>query len=455
MLPDLTVSYVELYRRGEYNKIPLFNKQLTALRILESKAITEQLYGGAARGGKSWYGCTWQILRRLAYPESYGLIAREEHTKLTDTTLKTFFKVCSFLDLELNKHYKFNGSTSIAEFTNGSHIFFREIKYIPSDPQFDRLGSYDLTDCFLDEAQQIHWKAREILRARLSVLSGKGWKTTPKMLYTCNPSKNWIYKDFYKPSKENRLSSDMSFISSLPKDNPFTDQAYLDNLAKADNITKQRLLFGNFEYDDDPNLLVEYDAILDLFENNHVLPGEGIISADIAMQGRDRFIIGRWSGFRCTIAVDKPKTDGKEVEMDLREEMNGYGIPSTRVVVDSDGLGAYLSGYIKNVKQFHGGSRPYNSLEYANLKAQCAFILAGMINKREIKIICTDSQMEAIKEEITTCLKRDNVYKDQSKKNIISKDLMKQYLGRSPDYLDMLIMRMVFTVQHTVQATWS
>ena len=448
-------TFIELYRRGSYRTLPLFSKQKQAFNILESKPITEQLYGGAARGGKSWYGCTWQIMRRLAFPESYGLIAREEHTKLTDTTLKTFFKVCSFLELERDKDYKFNGSTSIAEFTNGSHIFFREIKYIPSDPEFDRLGSYDLTDCFLDEAQQIHWKAREILRGRLSVLKGKDWHTTPKMLYTCNPAKNWIYKDFYKPSTENKLDKDKSFISSLPGDNPFTEQSYLDNLAKADKVTKQRLLFGNFEYDDDPNLLVEYDAILDLFENNHVQGGIGYISADIAMQGRDKFIVGKWSGFKCTIAVDKPKTDGKEVETDIRKVMNGFNIPSSRVVVDSDGLGAYLEGYIKNVKTFHGGGRPFNSKEYANLKAQCGFILAGMINKREIKVICSEAQQESIKEEITTCLKRDNVYKDQSKKNLITKDRMTEFLGHSPDYLDMLIMRMVFTFQEPIVASWN
>ena len=354
-MKETTQLTVDLFKRRDYDDQPLFSKQLAAFRILESPEITEQLYGGAARGGKSWYGCTWQIMRRLAYPESYGLIAREEHTKLTDTTLKTFFKVCSFLELELGVDYTFNGTSSIAYFNNGSHIFFREIKYTPKDPQFDRIGSYDLTDCFLDEAQQIHWKARSVLRGRLSVLSGKGWNTTPKMLYTCNPAKNWIYKDFYKPSKENTLGKDMSFISSLPGDNPFTEQSYLDNLAKADNITKQRLLFGNFEYDDDPNLLVEYDAILDLFENNHVKGGPGYLSADIAMQGRDKFIVGNWSGLRCTIAVEKPKTDGKEVETDIRNLMNQFAIPSSRVVVDSDGLGAYLSGYIKNVKTFHGG----------------------------------------------------------------------------------------------------
>ncbi len=38
---------------------------------------------------------------------------------------------------------------------------------------------------------------------------------------------------------------------------------------------------------------------------------------------------------------------------------------------------------------------------------------------------------------------------DIEKKKLIKKDLMKEKLGRSPDYLDMLIMRMIFEIKNT------
>jgi hypothetical protein len=60
---------------------------------------------------------------------------------------------------------------------------------MPSDPNYDRLGSYSLTAIGIDEAQEIESKAISVLRGRLSLLEGNGWKTTPKILYTCNPSK--------------------------------------------------------------------------------------------------------------------------------------------------------------------------------------------------------------------------------------------------------------------------
>ena len=78
-------------------RITLFSKQLQAYKILEDSTTTELCYGGAARGAKSWLGCTWQIIRRISMPMSAGLIAREELTKLRDTTILTFFKVLPFV----------------------------------------------------------------------------------------------------------------------------------------------------------------------------------------------------------------------------------------------------------------------------------------------------------------------------------------------------------------------
>ncbi len=158
-------ALLELYRRKDIEGFPFFQKQLTALKYLIDQTTIEVLYGVVLGGGKSWLGCSWQILNRISMPESAGLIAREELTKLTDTTQKTFFKACKFFKLKLGEDYKFNAQKNIITFQNGSEIFFREIKYIPSDQEFDRLGSYDLTDIFWTKLSRLHWKARNVLRA--------------------------------------------------------------------------------------------------------------------------------------------------------------------------------------------------------------------------------------------------------------------------------------------------
>jgi hypothetical protein len=186
-------------------------------------------------------------------------------------------------------------------------------------------------------------------------------------------------------------------VQALLNDNPFISKHYRNNLLTLDENSKARLLYGNWNYDDDPRSLCTFDAIADVFTNN-VTGGAKAISADLAMQGRDRFVIGAWDGLICSIEVDKLKSRGKEIEQDLTATMKKHGIGHSQTVVDSDGMGSYLESYLVGIKEFHGGATPLNLSpndkgqmvsEYMNLKSECGFKLAEVINKREIKIKCT------------------------------------------------------------------
>ena len=428
--------------------VRLFPKQAQAWNYLsaENTEVTEVLYGGGARGGKSAFGCIWQILRRITLPGSVGLVCRERLTNLKDTTLKTMWEMLKMMHLE--GVVKYNEVKCIMTFPNGSEILFRELVFLPRDPEFDRIGSLAITDLFVDEAQQISEKAISVLKGRFSLLNGvradgTRWHTIPKALYTCNPKRNWIYNDFVKPAKEGVLPKHRKFIKALPIDNPYVDQSYIDNLLKADKVTVQRLYFGNFEYDDDPSVLCDYDAINDLFTNDHIKPvGAHSGSADIAGKGHDRFVAGSWVGNVCYIKIDTDYSPGKEVETQLKDMMINDSIPRSLMVVDADGVGSFLESYLNGIKEFHGNGRPIDP-RYANLKAECAYKLAELINKRAIKIVCTQEQRERIMDELGA-LKMADIDNDLKKYDIIKKEVMKIILGHSPDYLDMLIMSMFF-----------
>lgn len=428
--------------------VRLFPKQAQAWNYLseENTEVTEVLYGGGARGGKSAFGCIWQILRRITLPGSVGLVCRERLTNLKDTTLKTMWEMLKMMHLE--GVVKYNEVKCIMTFPNGSEILFRELVFLPRDPEFDRIGSLAITDLFVDEAQQISEKAISVLKGRFSLLNGvradgTRWHTIPKALYTCNPKRNWIYNDFVKPAKEGVLPNHRKFIKALPIDNPYVDQSYIDNLLKADKVTVQRLYFGNFEYDDDPSVLCDYDAINDLFTNDHIKPvGAHSGSADIAGKGHDRFVAGSWVGNVCYIKIDTDYSPGKEVETQLKDMMINDSIPRSLMVVDADGVGSFLESYLNGIKEFHGNGRPIDP-RYANLKAECAYKLAELINKRAIKIVCTQEQRERIMDELGA-LKMADIDNDLKKYDIIKKEVMKIILGHSPDYLDMLIMSMFF-----------
>ncbi len=420
-------------------------KQTQALDLLEDNITEEIVYGGAAGGGKSILGSYFLLKHSFKYPETRWLMGRESLTTLKETTLISFFKVCKIQGLQANVHYKYyDNPKNYISFPNGSIILLKDLGYYPADPDYDELGSLEITGAFIDEAPQVKVKAKNVVKSRIRhMVSHYGLK--PKILYGCNPSKGWLYTEFYKPYKDGNLSIDKQFVPAFVNDNPDIDATYKHNLIKLPKNLKERLLFGNWEYDDDPSVLCDYDAIADCFTNDHAIKGDKNISADLAMQGRDRFVAGYWNGDNVTVEIDKLKATGKSIEVDLKNMMNNKRIGHSQTVVDSDGLGNYLESYLIGIKEFHGGAQANNKDEYANLKSECAYELAAKINKRELKIICTDEQKEIIIEELGV-LKADNVDADERKKKIIKKDKMKELLGHSPDYLDMLIMGMYFKV---------
>ena len=423
----------------------LSKKQTIALDYLEDKTTKELLFGGSAGGGKSFLGVYWVLKSCLKYPSTRWLIGRSKLKTLKETTLNSFFSVAQLQGLLPNTHYKYNSQTSQIKLFNGSEIILKDLYSYPSDPNFDELGSLEITGAFIDEANQISSKAKQIVRSRIRYNLQEN-NITPKMLMTCNPAKNWTYSDFYKPSIENSLPYDKKFIQSLVTDNPNIDPSYIDNLKQLDKTSKERLLYGNWDYDDDPSALCGYDAICDIFTNDHAKTGHKYISADLAMQGRDKFIAGSWNGLQCTIEIDQDKSTGRGIELALKQLKIDKGVGNSKIVADSDGLGNYIESYIENINAFHGNKRA-NDDQYSNIKSECGFKLAEYINQGKIKVICTEEQKEALKEELSICLKRDKIDADNQKKKLIGKDKMKDLLGHSPDYLDMLLMRMVYEVE--------
>lgn len=431
-----------------------FERQREALRCLRDKQTNEVLYGGGARGGKSWLGCGWVITECLSKPGSSWLIAREELTKLRDTTLLTFFKVAK--EFVITEYFSFNAQSNTATFVNGSIVFFREIKYIPSDPEFDRLGSYDLTGCFIDEAQQIHAKAISVLKGRFSVLYGEGWSTIPKSLYTCNPARNWIYTDFVKPQKENKLRKDRAFIKSLAQDNPTVSQDYIENLKKADKITQERLLYGNFEYDDDPATLIDADSIADYFNPVHIKRvGEKYLTIDVAREGDDKTVFRVWHGWLCIYREEMAKSSVPEVVNKAKQLQRIYSIPASNIVADEGGVGGGVVDYLK-CKGFISQAVPlevkqgdiYVKPNYDSLKSQCSIKMAEMICNRMAGEICNNSSViEQTSEEMAQVKLKD--VDTEGKVGVTSKKVVKEKLSRSPDDWDSIMMRYFFALQKT------
>lgn len=453
----IQLSEISLYKQQFLNKDFDFitvkdgnkhSKQEECLQYLTDDTTTEIGYGGAAGGAKSWTLCTWIAFMCECYPEVRYFIGREELKRLEESTLITFYKVCRYYGI---KNWRYNGQKHFVEFANGSHIDLLDLKYLPSDPLFERYGSIEYTGGAIDEGGETNFASFDTLKSRVGRHLNARYGILRKILVTFNPKKNYVDSYFYRPFVKNELPANRKFVRSLIGDNPHGEKDYLAALQSlTSEIAKQRLLHGNFDYDDDPAALCDYDAICDAFtnENPNTTVGKAI-SADLAMQGRDRFIAAPWEGLVCNLkaGVDKEKATGKSIEIDLRDLMKQNNIGHSQTVADSDGMGAYLESYLTGIKEFHAGAAAFDNKEFANLKSECGYKLAEVINKREMLIICTHEQQERIKEQLAV-LKETDIDADEKRKRIISKEKMKESLaGKSPDYLDMLLMRMMLLVR--------
>lgn len=417
----------------------LFEKQENAIYYLKDDVTTEIHYGGAAGGGKSALGCLWLIECCQIYPGSRWLMGRSKLDTLKATTLKTFFELSSKLGISDQFEYKEN--KKLIQFKNGSEIMLKDLFSYPSDPEFDSLGSLEVTGAFVDECPQVSYKAWQIVKSRIRYKL-KEFNLIPKLLGTGNPSKGWTYIHFYKPKKEGKLKETRAFIRALPIDNPYLPQSYLDSLLELDKNSKERLYYGNYEYDNDPATLISYDNIIDCFSNTHVKQGTKYITADIARLGEDATVIGVWNGWRLEQITTVKKALVTEVAAKIKEIAVKNLIPISRVVVDADGVGGGVKD-ILSCKGFVNNSKALKNGNYQNLRSQCYFEMAEKVNRSEVYISCEDTEIkEKIIEEMEQ-VKQKDIDKD-GKKSIVPREKFIEVLGRSPDYATILMMRAYF-----------
>jgi hypothetical protein len=371
------------------------------------------------------------------------------------------------MGLQKGVDYKYNAMDGVIEFVQpGSTIYLKDLFAYPSDPDFDSLGSTEYTYAFIDEASQIKQKAKNVVRSRLRYMLDD-FGIIPKLLMTCNPSKNFLYTEFYKPAKDNTLERGKAFIPSKVQDNPHLPDSYIATLKTLDKISQERLLYGNWEYDDDPATLMDYDAIIDLFSNTveGQIPEKGpdgkrlpdsrkrYISCDVARFGKDKTVIAVWYGLECVELRAYAKTSTTTVAGKLREAMQRHKIGASKVIIDEDGIGGGVKDQLPRSKGFIAQTKPFKGENYKNLKAQCYYRLASLVNSGDIAVRTENVEYQQLLTEELEQVKAKDIDKD-GKMAIIPKDKVSELLGRSPDFSDTMMMRMYFEFKPQAKLTF-
>lgn len=219
------------------------------------------------------------------------------------------------------------------------------------------------------------------------------------------------------------------------------------------------------EYVDNAGALFQFDALVDVFTNTVDKRNDRYLIVDIADDGTDKWKFSFWEGLEEYRRETFDRLNTEEGIQKIREYAAQERIPFSNIAVDAIGVGAGVasSSFLTGVVGFKSSYAPIKTdasivqlpnvhyrreapltSEYKNLRSQCIFILASLINNHKIASRVTGAARERTIEELSYY---QDASKGDGKRMATSKDDVKQLLGRSPDDSDTWIMRMYFVLK--------
>lgn len=422
--------------------IKLTDNQKKAMNALQDAVHTAIWYGGWAWWWKSFLWVIWVWLMCIKYPGVRFALVRDTIKNLKNTTVVSLEKFYDIYNIPESMRWKINEQKSLIKFPNWSTMILLEWCYYPSDPLYNRFGSLELTWAFIEESAEVPLDAIKIITTRVWRYKNEEYGILGKVLETFNPNPWHVYERYYKGKGWPRSI----FIESLVYSNTFMDKGYIENLENSDETIKKRLLYGQWDFEDDTWMLFKKKDIDNLFTNEQKWTKYCIV-ADVARFGKDttRISLWKWNTWKrvwtykkntVTEAIDSILFIASQYEVDHRD-----------IIIDSDWVWwwvvdwiSYATGFVNNASPIVTGSKQ----NYANLKSQCAFELKRKMENWEIAIDWEHDNKDNDRHDLQQELL--NTYIDEKsldgKTRIESKEKMKERIWRSPDLLDTMIMRM-------------
>ena len=453
---QIFTTYLHTLEKLEINAT-LTPKQFEALEYLMDKTTTEIGFWGWAGWGKSrlWVVRVWTMCQN--YADVRYFLARRELKRLKETTLNTYFKFCASVALPKIYTGKLNNQAGSIKFNNGSEILLLDVAYQPSDPLYERLGSLEFTGWFIDEAGEVDRMAIQILSTRVGRQNNEKYGICPKILETFNPNKWHIYERYYLAKKKGIMPAYRKFIVSLATDNSKLDKNYIEQLEKADVVTKQRLLYGNFEYDDDPLKIYDINEIYDAFTNPSTKKAEPTkyLVCDVARFGNDSIRIWYREDDDLIEIITRRKQGIDETIEDIKKLEAERWVRRSNIVIDSDWVWGWVADGLRGCINFINNATPYQEYDdkfmknnFANLKTQCAFKLKEKMQKGKIRLNMNAEDKELFVQEAENIrVKNPDTW---GKTKLEEKEELKRILWRSPDIFDMVMMKQVFDVRKII-----
>lgn len=459
----------------ETTKIKLSRKQQLALSILDDPQIVDMLFGGGAGGAKSITICIWILLQCRNFPGIRIGLGRKELTRLKQTTVVTLLREVHRMFEVSSAEFNYSEQKGLITYVNGSSIQLVELAYLPSDPDYDRFGSLNLTHTVIEEAGEVPKKSKEVFTSRKNRFLNGEYGIVGKSLYTCNPSQNFLKPDYYKPYERagagdyqkwefgnvivdgKRLTAYRAFIQSLAKDNPFLPPNYIEVLNMLPPAERKRLRDGNWNYGD-TDLMLFPSRILDRIARDLILhdpetPPHRFIGVDIADSGDDDTILTLVENDTAVdqqkIVVDKDKAIGEQIALAIIKYAQQHGMDNTNardIGIDGVGVGASTRDFMRskgwNIRVFIAGAAPTASIKvgdkdvitFKNLRGQTVYNMSQDMDKGEFSVFKDIPFRDEIREQLMA-----HEYETQERMILVTqKEVIKKNIGRSPDNAESL-----------------
>lgn len=251
-------------------------------------------------------------------------------------------------------------------------------------------------------------------------------------------------------------------------DNPHLPQGERDEIEK--EYAGNRLAYRQeilAEHVEDAGALFNHMALVDVFSNTITKDGRKYLIVDIADDGTDKTIFSFWDGMEEYRREAFARLNTEAIIEKIREYAAKDRIPFSQIVVDAIGVGAgvassslldgiigFKSSYspiktdqdivrLPNMGYVASPLQPLTS-DYKNLRSQCVFTLADMVNNHNIASRAVAEQKEVIIEELSTY---QDVSPGDGKRMATMKGDVKKIIGHSPDDSDTWIMRQYFVIR--------
>lgn len=304
--------------------------------------------------------------------------------------------------------------------------------------------------CFMDgdEVQDIYWG-----------------DTKEEVYEQCRDiiDKYWLDSYSIYGSPADLFVKSVTFIEAKLADNIQllrSDPTYLANLAGQSEEQRARDLEGNWHFKTVGDDMIKMKDMENFFDNPQQL-GDGVrrVSLDAAFDGGDNLVMILWVGWHIKDLFVCRKNSKDTVNV-VKSKLNEWKVNEENFTYDLNGIGQIFKGYFKSAVPFNNRESVANEDKglYDTLKSQAAYLFAKKLIDKEISIEPhlleyrfnagknRNVRLRQILMDERKAIKANTTAWDKGF-SLIKKADMKKLVGHSPDFIEAMLMRMIFEIK--------